>query len=86
MEEDEERKREGRSIEKCMFTQYVQENVAVLSHDNYYRHRPHLTVEERDNINFDHPDSLETELMVQHLQVSMSMRRPRMFLRALSWL
>uniref|UniRef100_A0A7S4N6W7 Uridine kinase n=1 Tax=Guillardia theta TaxID=55529 RepID=A0A7S4N6W7_GUITH len=44
------------------------ENVAVLSHDNYYRHRPHLTVEERDNINFDHPDSLETELMVQHLQ------------------
>ena len=42
-------------------------NVAVLSHDNYYRHRPDLTDEERDKINFDHPDSLETALMVEHL-------------------
>lgn len=44
------------------------DNVAVLSHDNYYKHRPDLSDEERDKINFDHPDSLDTLLLVQHLQ------------------
>lgn len=43
----------------------------MLPHDNYYRHRPDLSDEERDAINFDHPESLETELMVEHLKVSL---------------
>ena len=42
--------------------------VATLSHDNYYKHRPDLSDGERDQINFDHPDSLETELMVHDLK------------------
>jgi uridine kinase len=41
---------------------------AILSHDNYYKHRPELSDHERDKINFDHPDSLETDLMVSHLE------------------
>jgi len=44
------------------------DNVAVLSHDNYYKHRPDLSDEERDKINFDHPDSLDTALMCHHLK------------------
>ncbi len=41
--------------------------VSVLQHDWYYRDRPELTYEERCELNFDHPDSLETELLVEHL-------------------
>ena len=43
--------------------------VAVLEHDSYYRHLDGLTFEERSKINYDHPDSLETELLVQHLEM-----------------
>jgi uridine kinase len=41
--------------------------VATLEHDAYYRDRPDLTFEERCQVNFDHPDSLETELCMAHL-------------------
>jgi len=44
------------------------ENLTVLNHDSYYRHRPELTLEERNQVNYDHPDSLETELALEHLQ------------------
>ncbi len=43
------------------------EKVAVLHHDTYYFHRPDLTYEERTKINYDHPDSLETSLLVEHM-------------------
>ena len=41
--------------------------VVYLQHDSYYRDRPDLTLEERAALNFDHPDSLETELLVRHV-------------------
>lgn len=44
------------------------DRVAVLQHDAYYRDQPHLTFEQRAAINYDHPDSLETEMLVSHLQ------------------
>lgn len=43
-------------------------DTAVLYHDNYYRPRTDLTLEQRENINFDHPDALETELLISHLK------------------
>ena len=43
------------------------EILSVIDHDSYYRDRSDLTYEERCKLNFDHPDSLETELLVQHL-------------------
>ncbi|HRR10311.1 MAG TPA: uridine kinase [Rhodothermales bacterium] len=42
-------------------------DIAVLDHDSYYRDLSHLPHEERTKVNFDHPDSLETELMVRHV-------------------
>ncbi len=42
--------------------------VSVISHDNYYRRLDHLTMEERCKVNYDEPKSLETELMVRHLE------------------
>ncbi|MGF1668778.1 MAG: uridine kinase [Acidimicrobiia bacterium] len=42
--------------------------VAYIKHDAYYRHRSDLTSEERSLLNYDHPDSLETDLLVRHLE------------------
>ena len=41
--------------------------VTVLEHDRYYRDRNDLRLEERAALNYDHPDSLETDLMVRHV-------------------
>jgi uridine kinase len=43
------------------------DRVAVLDHDRYYRDRNDLRFEERAALNYDHPDALETDLMVQHV-------------------
>lgn len=45
-----------------------QDDVTVLSHDNYYRPYAELTLEERRKVNYDHPDAFETDLMVEHLK------------------
>jgi uridine kinase len=42
--------------------------IAFLSHDAYYRDLSDMPIEERRKINFDHPDSLESDLLVQHIQ------------------
>ncbi|MGH2544016.1 MAG: uridine kinase [Ardenticatenaceae bacterium] len=44
------------------------ERIAYLQHDSYYRDASHLPQEERAKINFDHPDSLETELLIEDLK------------------
>lgn len=43
------------------------QRIAYIQHDNYYRDAAHLTLEERTEINYDHPDSLETDLLIEHL-------------------
>jgi uridine kinase len=40
---------------------------AVIDHDAYYRDQSHLSPEERTRINYDHPDSLESTLLAEHL-------------------
>src|SRR5262245_43184594 len=39
----------------------------LIDHDAYYRDRSGLPRAERERINYDHPDAIETELLVQHL-------------------
>lgn len=43
-------------------------HIAYLAHDSYYKDLSHLTSEERALINFDHPDSLDTPLLIQHVK------------------
>ena len=43
------------------------DRIAYIPHDAYYRDRSHLPPNLREQVNFDHPDSLETELLVEHL-------------------
>ena len=44
------------------------EHVTVLEHDRYYRDRNDLRLEERAALNYDHPDSLDTDLLMRHVQ------------------
>jgi len=43
------------------------DKVVYLQQDAYYRDQSHLSLEGRTKINYDHPDSIELELMVEHL-------------------
>jgi uridine kinase (EC 2.7.1.48) len=45
-----------------------EDRIALLPHDAYYRDQSYKTFEERLSVNYDHPDSLETELLIKHIQ------------------
>ena len=61
----------GTGSGKSTFTNRLKDafgdEVAVVYHDNYYRRQDDVPFEERKKVNYDHPDSLETELLVEHL-------------------
>lgn len=44
------------------------QHIAYLPHDAYYKDLKDLPVAQRDIINFDHPDSLDTSLLIEHIQ------------------
>ena len=43
-------------------------DAVILSHDYYYKQHDELTFEERCKLNYDHPDSLDTALLVEHVR------------------
>ena len=43
-------------------------NITMISHDCYYKAHPELPFEERAKLNYDHPDSIETSLLIEHLK------------------
>ena len=43
-------------------------NITMISHDFYYKDHPDLPFEERAKLNYDHPDSIETSLLIEHLK------------------
>ena len=44
------------------------DNITILSHDFYYKRHDQLTYEERTKLNYDHPDAIETDLMIEHVR------------------
>jgi uridine kinase len=56
------------TIARAIAAGLPREHVTTLEHDWYYRDRPDLPPEERARLNFDHPDALETSLLVEHLR------------------
>lgn len=62
----------GTGSGKSTFTNRLKDafgdSVAVLYHDNYYRRHDEIPFEERKKMNYDHPDALETDLLVYHLK------------------
>jgi uridine kinase len=45
-----------------------EESVLLLQQDHYYKDTPHLPLQERAKQNFDHPDSVDTQLLVSHVR------------------
>ncbi|MCL4115929.1 UNVERIFIED_CONTAM: hypothetical protein GTU68_040302 [Idotea baltica] len=45
------------------------EKVALISQDNYYNDNSHLTMEERHKLNFDHPNSIDFNLLIEQLTI-----------------
>ncbi|HEV2719502.1 MAG TPA: uridine kinase, partial [Thermoanaerobaculia bacterium] len=54
---------------RAIYDRVGRDRIEWISHDSYYRNFDGLSAEERTKINFDHPDSLETELLTRHLDV-----------------
>lgn len=57
----------GKTTLMRALTQQFEGRIAVISHDNYYRAHDELTLQEREQLNYDHPDALETELLIDHI-------------------
>ena len=43
-------------------------DIVIIQHDSYYKDRSSLPLSERERINYDHPDALETSLLLQNLK------------------
>ncbi|MBK7147415.1 MAG: uridine kinase [Bacteroidetes bacterium] len=56
------------TVVRKVMDSFSREQVTILSQDNYYKDNSNISLEERRNINFDHPDSIEFDLLVQHLE------------------
>ena len=55
------------TIARTVVAELAGESVTLIEHDHYYRDRPDLPFEARAQLNYDHPDSLESELLATHL-------------------
>ena len=57
------------TVVKKILERIPEDRVALMPQDSYYKDSSHLPMEERQQINFDHPDSLEWELLVKHIRL-----------------
>ena len=56
------------TVVKKILRQFNRDKVAFLAQDSYYKDNGHLPLAQRQEINFDHPDSIEFELLTQHVE------------------
>lgn len=57
----------GKTTVSRRIAERMKDHCVLIEHDSYYRDLAHLSLAEREKVNFDHPSSLETELLVAHL-------------------
>ncbi|MEM7788699.1 MAG: uridine kinase [Bacteroidota bacterium] len=55
------------TVQRRVMERFGPRRIALVDHDAYYRDLSHLEPDQRARFNFDHPDALETDLMVDHL-------------------
>jgi uridine kinase len=56
------------TVARVILDRVGQRHIAFIPHDAYYKDLSHLPLVERAAINFDHPDSLDTPLLVEHVR------------------
>src|SRR5512141_912475 len=52
----------------------LRDRIVYLQQDNYYKDAAHLPLEERAQLNFDHPDAVDLDLMLEHVEMLASGR------------
>mgnify|MGYP001214296830 FL=1 len=57
----------GKTTIADLLLESFKEEISILQFDRYYRDQGHLNVEERALVNYDHPNSLDHELFIEHL-------------------
>jgi uridine kinase len=57
------------TLARLIINRVGQEHIAYLPHDAYYKDLSNLPPNQRALVNFDHPNSLETELLAEHIQM-----------------
>ena len=55
------------TVVKQILNELPDEEVTVISQDSYYRKNDHLSFKERCNVNFDHPNAIDFELLINHV-------------------
>ncbi|HZH71165.1 MAG TPA: uridine kinase [Mariniphaga sp.] len=55
------------TVVKKIAEQFFSEEVSIISQDSYYYDNGHLSLEERRAKNFDHPESVEFDLLIDHI-------------------
>lgn len=58
----------GKTTVVKALTDQLKERVVVIPQDSYYKDSSYLPMEERQKVNFDHPDSIDFDLLVSHLK------------------
>lgn len=58
----------GKSTFTNRLKQRFGDQISVIYHDSYYRAHDDIPLEERAKLNYDHPDSLETDLLIEHIK------------------
>jgi uridine kinase len=57
------------TVVKKVIDAFQEDQVIVLPQDAYYKDNSHISLEERQKVNFDHPDSVEFQLLIDHLNL-----------------
>jgi len=57
------------TVVKKIIEQLPKDEVAIIPQDSYYKDNSHLPMEDRQEINFDHPGSLEFKLLAEHIKM-----------------
>lgn len=58
----------GKSTITDAIQKEVEDKITTIPQDSYYKNFGHLPPEERDKINFDHPQTLDNDLLIEHLK------------------
>lgn len=62
------------TVSQAILERVGPERIAYIQHDSYYRELSHLPYAARTRVNFDHPESLDNELLIEHLDTLCSGR------------
>ena len=60
----------GKSLlAETLVKEFPREHLCVISEDSYYKDQTHLSMEERVKTNYDHPESMDHDLLLKHLEM-----------------